>query len=285
MTFYRFQLAECSLPLVRVGIVVALAGVVMIGGCGKKKPASEASQAETTADPSDVPRIVLDMIDAHGGMVQWRSAGTVSFEDEFTTPGGSPEVSRVMVDQRTRRAYIDFPGTDMSLTWDGRKAWGMNWNSPTPPRFIALLNYYFVNLPWLTMDPGVKLEPKGTGQLAADSTEYAVVMMTFEPGTGDTPNDYYRLYIDPATKRLRAFAYVVTYRALLPPGMQSTPEHIVTYDSLATVNGLAVPVAYTIYENDAVYATCAIRNWTFGAPYDEARMTMPEGAVVDTTTP
>ncbi len=273
-------------PSFETGILV-LCTLVLAGGCSKKKSQSEehAAPAAETAAPADVPRIVLDMIDAHGGMVPWRSAGTVSFEDEFTSPGGPPEVSRVMVDQRTRRAYIDFPGTDMSLTWDGRKAWGMNWKSTTPPRFLALLNYYFVNLPWLTMDPGVELAAHGAALMGADSTEYAIVMMTFAPGTGDTPDDYYRLYIDPQTKRLKGFAYVVTYQALLPPGMESTPEHLLVYDAFETVNELVVPTAYTIYENGALYATCAIRNWTFGAPFDEARMTMPEGAVVDTTTP
>ena len=99
MTFHRFLN-----PLVRLGIVAALAGAVTVAGCGKKKPATEAAKTETGAVPADVPRIVLDMIDAHGGMVPWRAAETVSFEDEFSTPSEPPSVSRVMVDQRTRRA-------------------------------------------------------------------------------------------------------------------------------------------------------------------------------------
>ena len=271
-------------PMCAVQIIAALLVVsILAAGCSKKKNQADEHAASTaeSSTPSDVPRIVLDMIEAHGGMVQWRSAETVSFETEFAAPGGLPTRSRIMVDQRTRRAYIDFPGTEISLAWDGRKAWGVNWDSPMPPRFMARMDYYFANLPWLTMDPGVRLDPKGTGQLAADSTEYAIVMMTFEPGTGDGPDDYYRLYIDPATKRLRGFAY----RGMVPPGMRSAPEHVVTYDSLTTVEGLVVPAAYTIHENDAVYATCSIRNWTFGAPFDEARMTMPDSAVVDTTTP
>jgi hypothetical protein len=273
-------------PTFAAGVIV-LCALALAAGCSKKKSDAEehAAPAESGAGLTEVPSIVLDMIDAHGGMAPWRSAGTVSFEDEFSAPGGQSTVSRVMVDQRTRRAYIDFPGTNMSIAWDGGKAWGVNWTSPTPPRFLALLNFYFINLPWLTMDPGVKLASEGTGTMGADSTEYAIVMMTFSPGTGDTPDDYYRLYIDPETKRLKACAYVVTYRALLPPGMESTPEHLLVYDAFETVNGLAVPTAYTIYENGAVYANCAIRNWTFGAPFDEARMAMPDSAVVDTTSP
>jgi len=259
---------------------------LVASSCGEKKTAEQDNQEPAQLETaSDVPSIVLDMIEAHGGMVNWRNASTVSFEDEFSTPGGPATVSRVMVDQRTRRAYIDFPGTDMSIAWDGRKAWGVNWTAPYPPRFLALLNYYFVNLPWLALDPGVNLAQKGTGVLAVDSSQCEIVMMTFAPGTGDTPDDYYRLYIDPVTKRLKACDYVVTYRALLPEGVKSTPEHTLVYESFETVNGLHVPTAYTIYEQGMVYATCRIRDWKFGAAFEESRMAMPDSAVVDTTRP
>jgi hypothetical protein len=225
------------------------------------------------------------MVAAHGGLQKWRSAPTVSFEDEFNVPGQPDEVSRVVVEQSRRRAYIDMAGSAASLVWDGEKAWSLNWQSPMPPRFLALLNYYFLNLPWLTQDPGVKLGEPGIGRVTGDSTDYATVMMTFEPGTGDTPDDYYRLYIDPETKRLKACAYVVTYRSLLPEGVTSTPEHVLIYDEFATVDSLLVPVRYTIYEGDSVYAGCSIRNWAFDRAFDESRMVMPEGAVLDSSTP
>jgi hypothetical protein len=88
----------------------------------------------------------------------------------------------------------------------------MNWTQPYPPRFLALLNFYFLNLPWVTMDPGVKLAVADNDTLWDKSAEYSIVNMTFMPGTGDTPRDTYRLYIDSGSKRLKACAYTVTYR-------------------------------------------------------------------------
>ena len=258
--------------------------IVLVLACAQDKTQS---QDETAADAPPAlqgPQIVQDMVVAHGGIVAWRSAPTVSFEDEFNVPGQPAQVSRVVVEQARRRAYIDM--TDgAKLAWDGEKAWSMGWQSPLPPRFLALLNYYFVNLPWLTQDPGVKLGEPGIGSLANDSTEYVTVMMTFEPGTGDTPDDYYRLYIDPATKRLKACAYVVTYQSILPGGLASSPEHVLVYDETASVGGLLVPIRYTIYSNDAVYASCVLRDWAFDKPFDVSRMTVPEEAVLDTSTP
>lgn len=231
--------------------------------------------------------IIGAMVEAHGGMERWASAPTVSFEDEFrqgTAESGAP--SRVTVEQGRRRAYLDFPGTEMRLAWDGDKAWSENWESPYPPRFLALLNYYFVNLPWLAKDPGVILGEPGKARLRDDPTEYLTVKLTYEAGVGDTPDDYYVLYIDPETHRLRANEYIVTYRSILPEGVEASNPHVLVYDEYDTVDGLVVPTHYTIYETDGtVYASCAIRDWSFDRPFDEGRMVMGEGAVLDGSAP
>lgn len=231
--------------------------------------------------------IVDRMIAAHGGMEAWTSAPSVRFEDEFrggTEDAGQP--SRVTVEQGRRRAYLDFPGTDMRMAWDGAQAWSLNWQLPTPPRFLALLNYYFLNLPWLARDPGVVLGAPRRARVQQDPTESIAIRMTFEAGTGDTPDDYYVLYIDPASYRLRGCEYIVTYGTLLPEGAEQTPPHDLLFEAWATVDGLLVPTRYTIYEKDgAVYARCEVRDWSFRRPFEAARVAMPPGAVVDTSTP
>lgn len=231
--------------------------------------------------------IVDAMIAAHGGMEAWKNAPTVSFTDTWYT-GGSTEgqTARVMVEQGARRATIDMAGSGARMAWDGERAWSLNWTSPIPPRFLALLNYYFLNLPWLVKDPGVVLGEPGTGTLWDDPAEYTTVRVTYEPGTGDTPDDYYVLYIDPGTHRLAACEYIVTYADLLPPGVEHTPPHILVYDEFETVNGLVVPTRFTIYlEDHAVYARCDVTDWSFEKPFDPARLAMPDGGKVDTSRP
>jgi hypothetical protein len=266
-----------------IPVLVTLACCVALTGCSKDK---EAAQSEALQETEVValagPQIVQDMIAAHGGMEAWRNAPTVSFTDQW---GEERPAMAFVVEQGNRRAYFDIPDTDVSVAWDGEKAWSMNWPTQTPVRFLTLLNYYFINLPWLTQDPGVILTETGTGTLPGDPTEYATVMMTFQPGTGDTPDDYYRLYIDPDTKLLRACDYIVTYQELMDEGQTSTPEHCLIYDEMTTAGGLQVPSHFTIYEGDQVYAACDITDYSLAKPFDTARMTMPEGAVVDTSTP
>lgn len=236
--------------------------------------------------PPEALALIDAMIEAHGGMERWASAPTVSFTDELRpgeTPSGAP--TRVTVEQGPRRAYLDVTGTEMRMAWDGGKAWSENWALPMPPRFLALLDYYFLNLPWLARDPGVNLAEVGQAQIPGDSSRYQTVRMTFDPGTGDTPDDYYVLYIDPVTQRLKATEYIVTYQALLGEGEKSTTPHLLVYDEWTQVDGLTVPSHYTIYEGEAVYATNQIRDWSFTEPFDLSRMAMPAGAVVDTSTP
>ena len=229
-------------------------------------------------------RVVQAMIEAHGGMETWAAAPTVSFEDTLTLAGAPSGVtSRVPVAQGSRSAYFDFPGTEMRLAWDGERAWSENWTLPFPPRFLALLNYYFLNLPWLTLDPGVKLGEPGSARLRGDDTEYTTIRMTFEEGVGDSSDDYYVLYIHPETHRLRACEYIVTYAAVLSEGADASPLHTLVYDAHATVDGLTVPTRYTVYEGEEVYATCEIRDWSFSGSFDDSRMTMPQGAKLDTS--
>lgn len=242
--------------------------------------------ARAESDPKAL-EIVEAMVDAHGGIYKWRNAPAISFEDEFKPHGQQVGViSHVFVEQGRRRAYLDYPQTHSTIVWDGERAWSTNWQMGTPPRFIARVNYYFTNLMFLTQDPGVNLEYKGTARLFDEPTEFLTVRMTFDPGVGDTPNDTYLLYIHPETKELRGCNYTVTYSSLLRGGARALPEKLLTYDEYANIQGLNLPVHYTIYNMDgSKYAECEFRDWSLSLPFDESRMEMPADAVIDTTTP
>lgn len=256
----------------------AVAGVLaLVAGCAagttREEPAPVAAR--------EVPDVVARMIEAHGGMQAWAAAPTVRFTERW----GDGPATTVTVEQGARRAYQEIAGTNARMAWDGERAWGVEWKG-APPRFAARLNYYFLNLPWLTMDPGVMLGEPGIGRVFDDTTSYKTVMMTFEPGTGDTPDDSFELYIHPVTHRLAACRYVMTYRAVLPPGVERAPDHMLVFEEHATVNGLVVPVRYTIHGMDrSVLAACTISDWAFDRPFDAAMVAMPAGAVVDTTRP
>lgn len=232
-------------------------------------------------DHPDAEAIVDRLVAAHGGLKAWRDAPSVRFTDHWTLPGGRQYSTRVVVEQGRRRSTLDMLGSEAHLGWDGEKAWSVAWESPAPPRFMAQLNYYFVNLPWLTQDPGVVLAYEGQRPVRGSDTAYHHVRMSFENGVGDTPDDYYLLYVDPDSHRLHGCEYIVTYQPLLPDGVEHTPPHDLIFQEWAQVDGLVVPVSYVIYEGDEIYAKCEIDEWEFEEPFDPSSVEMPEGAVVD----
>jgi hypothetical protein len=236
--------------------------------------------APTASEP------VNRMIAAHGGLDTWKAAPTLSFEDSLL-PTGAPTamVSRVTTEMSTRRAYLDFPAMKAQVVWDGEKAWSVNWKGPIPPRFLALLSFYFLGLPWLTTDPGVNLGEPGAGTLPDDPTQYITVKMSFGRGVGDTPDDYYRLFIDPETHRLKAIEFTVTYADLLPPGVAAIKEYGV-YEAYQTSEGLLVPARLTVYSDQwEKRSTLEWRDVSFRRAFDESRLPMPPNAVVDASRP
>jgi hypothetical protein len=238
---------------------------------------------------AETPRQIVDsMIAAHGGMEKWASAPTVAFEVEMLPAGQTGGmVSRVTVEQGRRRAYHDLPALSARMAWNGEKAWSENWKLPFPPRFAALLHYYFANLPWLTRDPGVRLASEGVAKLPGDSAEYLAVRMTFEEGVGDSPRDLFLLFVNPETRRLRAVEYVSTHPAVLPKGVSSFPPNLVLYEEHATVSGLVVPTRYEFFRRDGHVPlfTVRLRDWSFSKPFDASRLEMPAGGIVDESRP
>lgn len=242
--------------------------------------------------PLESVSLIGEVAEAHGGLERWRRAPSVSWVDMWSSGGGgqSGPSSRIAVEQGRRRAAIDIgeekePDEEMHMAWDGEQAWSSNWQMPYPPRFYALLNYYFLNMPWVVHDEGVVLSEPGTAKLWDDPVEYQTIRVTYEPGVGDTPDDYYVLYIDPSSKRLHAVEYIVTYDSILPEGVEHSPPHILIYEEFAEVDGLVVPTKFTIYEDEAVYAGAEMREWSFQKPFDESKLVMPEDGVVDESVP
>jgi hypothetical protein len=260
-----------------ISLAAICGSLLAVLGCAAEPPRTESA----AAPEKPTPEVVRLMTEAHGGMAAWQAAPSVCFTDQWS--GGKP--TRVAVERGTRRVHIEEVGTGARMAWDGEQAWSVEWKG-APPRFTAQLSFYFLNLPWLVHDPGVNLGEPGAGQLWDDPTPYATVMMTFDEGVGDTPEDSFELYVHPETHRLKACRYVMTYRAVLPPGAEKAPAHVVVFDEHDTVGGLVVPTRLTLYGTDrSVIATCSITDWSFDQPFDASKVAMPSGAVMDTTTP
>ena len=238
-------------------------------------------------------QIVQRMMAAHGGFHRWSSRETCSFVHSMTAPGyeDDPWVSREVIEQSTRRTYQDWPRDDARVAFDGKRVWSLNWQRGNPPKFMVNMAYYFLNLPWITQDAGVYLEASGTGRFPNAEKDYLTVRMTFGEEIGDTPDDYYVLFVDPDTFTLKAAEYVVTFAPMLdlfgaPADTKFLGPFWKVYTEWTEVDGLTVPTRYDTYMADGnVMGIHEVEEWSFRAKFDESRMRMPADAVVDDSDP
>lgn len=111
--------------------------------------------------------------------------------------------------------------------------------------------------------------------------------MTFEAGVGDASDDYYVIFIDPDTYMMRGAEFIVTYGAMLD--LFGVPEDVThlgpmfkIFEDYKTIDGLKVSTRYKTFTPDGtLYGDHTVEQISFSKPFDESRMKMPEGAVID----
>ncbi len=233
-------------------------------------------------------RIVIEaMVEAHGGMERWLAVPAFRFRILSKVAGqANAWLSTETVEPATGRAYLDWPVLDASIVWDGEQVWSVNWGSGPPPGFFTRLSYSFVVLPFLTQQDGVDLGPPSSGKLPADSTQYRTVRMTFSGQNASIPGDYYELYIDPATHRLKAVGFNITHPGMIANRNQALGPIVHVFEEYAVVDGLTLPSYYVSFgfnprnrnTSNAIHVVFDIR---MNEPFDEYRMQRPSDAVTD----
>ena len=212
-------------------------------------PDVESRVAEATArlEALEAGRTVLAAIDAHGGLATWYGNGPLGFRYAYTRldstgqPSSAPPLdTRQTVDTWSSRAVHTLAAdSTVRFGWTGIEAWAVPSAEavPTDPRFWALTPYYFIGMPFVLADPGVRLET--AAPLTVEGRTYDQTHVTFAPGTGDAPDDYYYLLTDSETGRVGGVRYVVSYGPFNPDGGH-TPETIMLYDGAQTVGGVVL---------------------------------------------
>ena len=232
-------------------------------------------------------RLVERMLERHGGLSAWRALPSIRYEHEMLDPSNpaDPWISIEAHDPRTRRTYHTWPRDEARIGYDGTRCWSVGWKRQNPPKMMATVSFFFLNLPWITQDAGVRLEAVGSREVPKISEERAMtaVRMTWPEGN---PHEYYELYIDPRTNVLRGVAYTVVDPTLLklfaPSGdVKFLGPLLKVYVDHEEHAGLLFPTRYDTYRNGNAYGVHWARAWSMDEPFDESELEMPEGASVD----
>jgi hypothetical protein len=244
----------------------------------------------TAEELSEYHQHFADTIGTAHGIEAYRSHAALQ-ADITVTFGGKVMLKGVMTfDTPVGKSHIKTEdGTVM--VFDGKDAWVAPVDASVPPgmsRFHLLTWPYFVAAPFKLADPGAQIDDAGNKPLDAHRILPAG-KLTFGAGIGDTPDDWYMVYMDRDTERLAALAYIVTYGKTT--GDAEKEPHVAIYEAYETVDGVFLPTNMSMWNWEPAtgrvgkqLGSIELSNYHFVEP-DDSTFTKPSGARVDAPPP
>lgn len=270
---------------------------LLIGGCSPNTEndlaivpnawiSERVEKAKIKFDSNEAGKIVWRAMEAHGGLEKYYQNGPLSFHFNYRPLDGStPRDSYQVVDTwRSKAKHRDAMDSTSQFGWDGANAWektskeeGFAYNT----RFWALTPFFFMGQPFVLDGDGVNLELLERKIFNGES--YDPIKVTFDPNTGDAPDDYYILYFHPESHQLAVIRYIVSYPGYFEKG-KHMPEKFMTLEGIQEVDGIIFPKRYKTHwlaENDqpGEYITSIeLSEISFLPELRKSDFAMPEGA-------
>ncbi|CAL67309.1 DUF6503 family protein [Christiangramia forsetii] len=158
--------------------------------------------------------------------------------------GGSPRLegtvsmttnsSKVRLDKADGTTVI-FDGDQVYISPETAKKEGA--------RFDIFTWQYFFAIPFKLTDPGTVWEKQQPKML--DSMEYQTAKLSFESNVGDSPDDWYVVYKDPETNRLKAAAYIVTFGSEQEKAEEN--PHAIVYSDYQTFKDAEIATQWSFH--------------------------------------
>ena len=243
---------------IRVGIVVFLS--LAFWACREAPAPSVQSEAATESSEatksvsvpkvkSRFPEAFEKSLAAHGGLERFKQFRSLEYKlENWPFSQKSPLTDLQRVDLKNRKVLIE--GKDYRLGYNGDEVWVENPKAlGTPAEFYYATPYYFSLVPFVFADPGTRFEDLGIVRVGDQN--YYSIKVTYESGTGDTPEDYYKLYLDPESFTVRMMTYIVSFPAFRQGKAVSELEpHVIAYKDFQEVGGLKMPHEFEFYNWD-----------------------------------
>lgn len=206
----------------RTRIVVAVS--LVLAGCGQAGPpdADEATTTRVEFEDPEVTRVWSSMMDAIAPDGAWERARYLEFDWAVLRGPGDTIVRHHRWDRWEGRARFEartgdgrvvaiFPTDDPEAgrVWrDGTELTGEEAAEVLRGAHRAHINdAYWLIMPYKWTDPGVHTRYLGT-QEDDDGRTWEVVELSFDDGTGYTPQNMYRAFVNPETRRMERWHHL-----------------------------------------------------------------------------
>jgi len=266
---------------------IPLIALMIWASCQMEAPNPQTSEVEQRLGATEGGQLLLQVLEAHGGLDTWQAIATSSYVWEMRNPGFMLR-SRITADNRSRHIYheiLSLGSGDEPQPVAGRMAWNGTdaWISPDTlalnPRFWAETGYYFQSIPFVLADPGIRYEILPDETL--DGITHRMLKCTFDDGIGDAPGDHYTLYIHPESHTVSGIRYRSTFGSGRPASDEPVYENLIMYTEHVTIDGLTVAsrlIWHTFEEGvkgEAAGTQARATEISFTVPFDTTQLIMP----------
>jgi len=213
-----------------LSVTFLLGTILLIASC------SETNNETAQKAPDRQTHDFVNPIEKAHKMSKWNKKGVMKTNIDLKL-GGTSLDAELFVE-------TDGPGILLELSEDtvaiftGDEMYAMPSDSAVSP-FTLKTWAYFLEAPYKLNDPGTMMKKHDTAQMKGKTYDRA--KLTFQSGTGDTPDDWYVLYRDQDSNQLKAMSYIVTAGRSVEEANKN--PHAISYESFQSIEG--VPVATT----------------------------------------
>ncbi len=209
----------------------------------KAKRLDSAGTDATSASQSA--QAMVASIEAAHGTAAYQQHAAVEAEFSVLYPGRVDLQGTILFDTPVGKSRITLNDGTVWV-FDGEQAWVAPGSTQTKRARFHLLTWpYFFAAAHKLNDPGThRHAPELLPALSLEDTRPAV-KVSFDPGTGDAPDDWYKAFQDDQG-RVDALAYIVTYNNKDAAKAEKRPS-ICTYDAFETQGGVTYPTAWTTW--------------------------------------
>lgn len=207
------------------------------------------SKAKQRLSKTEAGKIIWQSMEAHGGLENWYKNGPVSFHFDYQPldNGVRRNTYQTLDTWSLKVKHSDVRNQSDQFGWNGHNFWVKSKDSTTfdyDTRFWSLTPTYFVAQPFILDGSGVNLSK--LEKVRYKDIDYDRIKVTFDPGTGDAPDDYYILYLEATTHKLKVIRYIVSYPGYFEKG-NHLPEKFMELEGEQTISGISFPRAFKTY--------------------------------------
>jgi hypothetical protein len=210
--------------------------------CKNEQKSPDYKDEDLNVTTSIYPDPISKVFDAHGGIDIWNRFNGMYYEIEKPVFN-----ERHTINLKSRKSVIN--AEHFMLGFDGTGVWLKEIDSVTfkkNPRFSYNLMFYFYAMPFILGDDGINYSKAPS--LQWEGIDYPGILISYEAGIGESPEDEYILYYHPVSYEMTWLAYTVTYFS----NEKSKEFHFIKYNDWQTVEGVYLPqtLQWYNYENN-----------------------------------